>query len=468
MKTINRYVVIALVLSVGLFSACSKEDLDPTLAQNQNIEGGISTVADLQNVINGAYERMASPDYYGRDFIILGEVFSANCTSNGNSNRFVLEAQMDLLPPDAIAETLWQQAYQVIAQANIVISKAPDVTGDAAVINQVLGEALAMRALAHFNLLQFYGQQHVNGGGLSALGVPFVTTFRDDENLSPARNTVQEVRDFIYADLQEAESLMAENNNRGAAYISTYAVDAIQARVANYFGDWQISFDNANEVISSGAFSVASAQDFISNFVDDVDGAGNVIFEISNSPVDNPNIDGLYYLYGETNYGDIVVLPNLEGIYGTDDVRGLGGVITSEASGLRNTVKYSKPDYSSNIPVIRYEEMVLIKAEALFELGTNTTLGLTLLNSIPTNRDVPSANLYTALTKQNILLERRKEFAFEGMRFHDLARTGQDVSGVDAPANTHGLVTYGDTHFAMPIPAAEVGANGNVVQNAGY
>ena len=58
----------------------------------------------------------------GRDKIILGEVFADNSSSNANSNRFVAEARMDLLPQSAIAETLWSQAYGVIASANIIIA----------------------------------------------------------------------------------------------------------------------------------------------------------------------------------------------------------------------------------------------------------------------------------------------------------------------------------------------------------
>ncbi|NJW54884.1 RagB/SusD family nutrient uptake outer membrane protein, partial [Salinimicrobium sp. CDJ15-91] len=87
--------LLLMVLGFGVATSCSEEDLDPTLAQDKSIEASINTVNDLEAVLLGAYDRLTSSSYYGRDFIILGEVFSDNATSNANSNRFVLEARMD-------------------------------------------------------------------------------------------------------------------------------------------------------------------------------------------------------------------------------------------------------------------------------------------------------------------------------------------------------------------------------------
>ena len=176
-----------LAACLGLMS-CSDSDLEPTLQQDKSIETSVNTDGDLQALLIGALERMSSSAYYGRDKIILGEVFADNCSSNANSNRFVAEARMDLLPQSAIAETLWSQAYGVIASANIIIA-AEGIEGDEALISQIKGQAYALRALAHFDLVTYYGQQNVNGGSLSSLGVPYVVSFRDNDALFPARNT---------------------------------------------------------------------------------------------------------------------------------------------------------------------------------------------------------------------------------------------------------------------------------------
>lgn len=472
MKMKIKYLLL-LALSFGLLESCSEKDLDPTLAQDKSIETSINTVDDLQALLIGAYENLSSSETYGRDFIILGEVFSDNTASNANSNRFVTEAQMSLTAQSAIAETMWGRFYQAIASANIIIN-AEGIDGDEAMVNHIKGQALAIRALSHYNLVLFYGQQNVNGGGLSSLGVPYVTAFRDNDQLYPARNTVGEVRDMAYADLDMASTLMSESlNDSSKEFITTYAVSAIEARIANYFGDWQISLDAAKSVIDSGEYSIIGRDDFLTSFSQD--GGSNIIWEIAFTDTDNPNINGLANIYQDTNYGDVIALPNLADVYDEGDVRGVSEsdgtmapttvIGVDEAGTYRNNGKYpSLAPYKDNVPVIRYEEVVLIYAEALLETG-NASEALVWLNKVPANR---GAAIYEGATKSNILLERRKELAFEGFRFHDLARTQMDIPNVDPLLVTHGLVPYGSFNFALPIPSNEADVNANVVQNDGY
>jgi hypothetical protein len=303
--------------------------------------------------------------------------------------------------------------------------------------------------------------QNVNGGGLSALGVPYVDSLRDNDALFPTRNTVQEVRDLIYADLATAFNLMDANLNDSKEFITTYAVKALEARISNYFGDFDRSLAAAQVVINSQEFSVAGSSDFANTFA--IDQASNSVFEIAFTPTDNPGINGLANIYQQGSYGDVIALPNLANIYEDADVRGIGGIITEYADGtLRNTGKYpSTAPYEDNVSVVRYEEVVLLYAEALLETGGSAATALTFLNQIPSNRN---ATPYTVANKANILLERRKELAFEGFRFHDLARTGMDIPFPDTVLQLHGGPNYGDYNFALPIPSAEEDANANVVR----
>ena len=114
--------------------------------------------------------------------------------------------------------------------------------------------------------------------------------------------------------------------------------------------------------------------------------------------------------------------------------------------------------------MIRFEEVVLIYAEALLH---NSKAGdaLIQLNKIPANRN---AVQYTVANDTNILLERRKELAFEGFRFDDLARTGTSMPLVDPVRQTFGTVNFGDYNYAFPFPNTEIGANTNVKQNYKY
>lgn len=465
----RKIIIILTVAFTSIFISCTEDTLEPTLAQSKAVETSIRTAEDLQGILYGAYNRMTSVGYYGRELIIFGEVRSDNCFSNGNSGRFITVAAMTIGNNEAYASDPWTQIYAVIASANIIIG-AQDITGDQAVIDHIRGQAHAIRALAHFDLLRIYGQQHVTGGD-PTLGVPYITEYKGD-NLLPARNTVTEVKTNIYNDLQTALSLMSATlNDASKQQISTYAVNAIQARVAVYFKDWSIAKTACEAVISSGKYQIVSAAAFANSW--NIDGPVNSIFELAFSSTDNANINGLSYIYKGTSYGDIQVLDDLVNIFEPLDVRRNGmigfydedhdGTIEANENKLRNYGKWAALDYSNEVILFRYEEVILNYAEALFELSDASAL--TVLNQIPAARN---ATPYAAINKANILNERRKELCFEGFRFDDLARTGSNIPLVSPFQQTHGGPAYGNYKYAFPIPLVELNANSNMVQNFGY
>jgi len=138
--------------------------------------------------------------------------------------------------------------------------------------------------------------------------------------------------------------------------------------------------------------------------------------------------------------------------------------IGAETGLLRNLGKYPSADYSDNINLIRFEEVILNYAEALFEFG-QPDLALTQLNLLTAAR---GAQPWTEATKDNILTERRRELCFEGFRHDDLARNGMDIPLVSDLEQTHGGPTYGSFNYAFPIPEVEMNANSEMDQNEGY
>lgn len=456
-------------LTLSVISACNDEGLDPTLSQAKDLEASINTVNDLRTVLAGGYDRMTSVSYYGRDLIIFGEVRTDNCFSNANSNRFVSVGQMSMLPSDAYASDTWTRIYQAIGNANIVINKSSSqLSGDTGEINHIKGQALIMRALGHFDLLRVFGQQFVDGqGGMNALGVPYVTTFRDSNSLYPSRNTVQENYDNIINDLDNAISLMnASYDDPSKHYLTSLAAHAIKARVALYFKKYQIAENEAKIVVDSGKYTIANATNYAATFK--TDSTPNVIFSLDFNANDNLGNNSLASIYRGSAYGDIVALKNLYDAYDSGDIRKTSTFIAPNGSSTleyRNIGKYpTVATPADDVPVVRIEEVVLIYAEALLN-NAKAADALIQLNKIPANRN---ASPYTVATMDNILLERRKELAFEGFRFDDLARTGKSIPLVDPVRQKFGTVNYGSFKYAFPIPQSEVGANGNVKQNNGY
>ena len=204
MKNIYKYLLI--FTASALVVSCGESDLEPTLALDKDLDSGITSAADLGFVLNSAYDRMSVTGYYGRDQIIMGDVRTDNAYSNQNSGRFA-RSDMDYVPEGFGP---WTEIYRAIAITNIVINAdTSNLTGSAAQITHIQGQAHALRALLHFDLLQNYGQHFIDGqGGASSLGVPYVKTYKDPANLQPARGTVVSNIGDIAADLTSAIGMM--------------------------------------------------------------------------------------------------------------------------------------------------------------------------------------------------------------------------------------------------------------------
>jgi len=443
--------LIALLIAIN---ACTTSDLDPSTEQNKPVEGGITSDQNMYGILKGMYSRMTASGYYGRDYIINNEVRSDNCFSNGNSGRFTTQAGFKY---DANTGFFWDEAYATIASANIVIGVDPTtLTGDQDFIKHMQGQAYAIRALVHFDLVKQYGQEHVGG----TLGVPYVTQFKGDD-LTPSRNTVDEVKSMIMSDLQTAFSMMDESYDISKEFISKYAAKALEARVAAYFGDWATAKTASEAVISTGNYEIVPASGYVASFA--IDEPVNSIFELAFNATDNQGINGLAYIYRTTgggSYGDVQVIDEVANLYEEGDVR--ADILGWEGNMLRNIGKYPDNQGYNNVGVIRYEEIILIHAEALLETGGDA---VTEINKITSNR---GATAYTTVTKDDILNERRKEFIFEGHRFEDLTRFHKDIEKISLQQNFTETIPYGDPIMAWAIPQAEMDANSNMVQNQGY
>ena len=305
----------------------------------------------------------------------------------------------------------------------------------------------------------------VGGGDLNSLGIAYVKQFLDVKDMKPKRSSVGEVKTFIYEDLTKALSMMNSSLDGDKKAIRTVTVNAIKARVALYFGDWAIAKAASQEVLDNSGARVLLASEYADSFKGTLQ--ANSIFELVFSADDNRSNDSLFQIYNDTAYGDIVVLEDLVQQFSPLDVR--ANLITvADKSRLRNTGKFIKSDI--NVVLFRFEEMLLINAEASFKLDPTDVSALTNLNLVAVNR---GALPYVTVSVANILLERRKELCFEGFRFDDIARYKMDMPVVDEIKQTYddlgaAGITYGSYRYAFPIPLREMNANSNTVQNKGY
>ena len=302
MKKIN---ILYLLVFTGFisFTACGTDDLDPTLAQEKSVEGSIGSVDNLYGIIKGAYSILTGSGYYGRDYIVTNEVRTDNCFSNGNSGRFTTQASFNYNENTGF---IWDNAYAAIASANIIISTDIEaLSGDLAYGYHLQGQALAIRALCHYDLLVQYGQMHSGG----TIGIPLVLEFKGDD-LFPSRNSIEETKIQILADLDSAFNLMDDNYfDSSKEFFNKFAAKALEARVRLYFNDFSGAEAAAKAVIGSNQYSVIAAADFVGSF--NQNASSNSIFELAFNLADTRGGDSLGYMYktGDIgSYGDCQVL----------------------------------------------------------------------------------------------------------------------------------------------------------------
>ncbi len=461
MKKIFYTVFSLLVLGGGLVS-CSKDALDPSLSVDRDLNvKPIETESDLRAVLTGAYETMTHFTYYGREILMFDEVRTDNAYSVGYSNRFINVSQFAVTANHVYPADTWKQIYKVINSSNLAIGA--DVTkGDKEAIGHYKGQAYAIRALAHFDLVKLYGQQHVDQNA-DALGVPYITKFSELDTKSYVRLTVKENRALIYADIDKAISLMTDDTSEFTR-INKQSALGLKSRMALYFAaffpeDYAVAKDAAGKAMEMGG-SIISKSAFDASFGAESKQA-NSIFELAQSGVFNQGTNSMFYVFSYDGYGDVLVHPDVLDLFtNPDDVRGGEKMIAEDVDGdLRNIGKY--PKMSSNLKVMRFEELLLNYAEAAFILNNGDAQALDLINQLVAQR---GEEAYTVLTLDDIRTERRKELIFEGFRFDDMMRYKMEIP--KSPVTTK-VVPYGDTKLAFPIPQNEINVT-KIKQNKGY
>lgn len=143
-----------------------------------------------------------------------------------------------------------------------------------------------------------------------------------------------------------------------------------------------------------------------------------------------------------------------------------GSDVLSSAKGIRN-IKYY-PDVNTtdrnqgnDVPVFRYADVTLMKAEAILR-GANATNGQTALSLVNDLRLKRQAAPFTAVSLDDMLSERAREMNWEGWRRNDLIRFGKFEG-------KWGFKTNSDVNRRLfPIPSGERILNPGLTQNPGY
>jgi starch-binding outer membrane protein, SusD/RagB family len=455
-----------------MISSCKKSFLEREPYGGLPTGESIKTVDDMEIAVNGAYANLRSANLYGRTIPLFADLLADNVyISAVNSNRYLDFFQVNYTVNNGNAQGIWETAYNTILNTNNVINSSLQGTPE---IDQLRGEALALRALMYFELVKHFSKPYtVDANGL---GVPIIVTY--DPFKKPQRNTIAEVYTQIKKDLDDAIPLLTIQKTSG--YFTQSAAKALLARMHQFKGEWASALSVAEDVINNGGYALLGPNQFFSYWSSNTarnDGL-ETLFEVVFDLVGNAGNDALAYFYDQAGYGDALSARSFYNLYSATDIRRalIVPVAHPDRGNIRVVNKYpnsSQPD-KDEVKVIRLSEVYLIAAEAALQSG-DEALSLIYLNEIALRRDPNFAGYSSsgAALLDDILLERRKELAFEGHRYWDLARYNRDVVRVNIANNYPGVpLTIPADNFRriLPIPQAELDANPTIrtQQNPGY
>lgn len=479
MKTSNIFKLLLIAAATVAFYAC--DDLLQVEPQ-QSVSSEVATESStgILAVYNRGYRAQMFEAYWGLRMVMAGDVLADNAVSNPqNSGRWTGESTNNR----GTGVGGWGR-YSGINDLNTVIKYAPTVDGFTdAQRSRILGETLALRALAYHDLVKVYGyepNQIVDGWDRGVILRTEPTETVEAADLR-SRASVTAVYEQIEADLLQSIDLLSENDGDGPFYMNRAAAHALLARVYLYWERWDDAIEQATLAINQSPVGVAPASAVgLGMYAAEPNPESLFELKFTNSESLGVNV-ALSSALTPNVWLDVLPSDEFLATLEEDDVRNrlypitedhYEDVIGTQNEGLRFVGKYmaTVATHTDNVPVIRISEVYLTRAEAYAERGNagDDVLALADLNEIRTNRGLAALATPPADFVEEILLERRRELAFEGHRWQDLKRKGWDIVKPEATGPAPTLVYGENFQFLSQIPNSQLSINPNLEQNPGY
>lgn len=475
----NSKLVIGSFLMLSLMAtSCSKViDVKETDFIGGNI--ALQTLNNNEQGIIGAYAAMNVEMGILLNSVFADEVKVAEFYNAATVHEWQY-ASTDISIRDSY--TAFPLYYRIIDRVNRVLQALPNVTAlnatEEALKNKLKGEALFLRAFAHFELYRYYSNSAVASDlALAYIEVPSLE--------SQARITVAPYFAKLNADLATAKTLLPVTTI-DIYRASKNAATGLQARVALYTKDYANANTFSTEYIS--VLPLATAANFPLIWTD----ANNseVAFKLSRTSSIGIKIGSLFRgtSANATNIGTVTWKASDKIWDAYDQVNDVRFAAYFKDETLLKTAgrgtasrlikKYAGTAYATpgenvaDAKVFRTGEMYLIRAEAKAESGDLAGAAAD-LNALRAARIAGYASIIFASKDaliNAVMDERFKELPYEGHRFWDLKRRNLPVTrlAADAPNVAASSLPAGNFRFLLPIPNSEIQANSLMKQNPGY
>lgn len=430
-----------------------------------------SSQQGYKEALAGVYSSMVSDNTYAKNLTFGAVAVLGQEWTDYPSSTYDDMAEFDYTTTysKSLIEGIWKTNYNGIVNANNLLSHIDNsqklFSGNNYSI--IKGEALALRAFLHFDLLRCFGVSYAQSPDKPSIPYCTVMSYKVSPQLK-----VSEVCDKIIDDLKTAANLLQntdpiatgkeitelEDNgylmNR-QKHLNYYAVRGLMARIYMWMGNYTEAENAAKEVINSKVFSWATVDKLSKG--EDNSFATEQLFGLNDDLMSS--ISDNYFNPDMSSNSFSVDQQTLLNYYEqeTSDYRYLylfqSGV--GELADYRFSTKFTESSgddsyYTKKLPMIRLSEMYLILAECQYRKGEDA---LTTINDLRTARNIVSPlnavpeNFYDWLIK-----EYRREFLGEGQLFFLYKRLNmQSILGSDADMVAQKAYTF-------PLPISETDA----------
>lgn len=493
-NTIN----VAIVAMAILFTSCN-DWLDVTPSDEIRVDEQFSTQEGFQDMLRGVYIAMADRQLYG-EHLIYGDIEFLAQNHNTRANDADVGFSSFNFEDAAVitrVDQIWTGLYNTIANTNIILDNIDarrDVFSNESDYRLMKGEALALRAFLHFDVLRLFGERYTEETNENTQ-IPYV------ESTDLVRYP-HLPHDFVYQnilnDLSEAQALMGEVDPVRASYdgflfpeseriyhLNFDAVLALKSRVFMNRGtalDMDSAYHYSNRVLSERTWSYTSPVAFEGTEVN----SGGADPLLSTELIWALNVSNMETIFPET-FGDVQFGNGYTTSVDTDyngatriyDAGGVGVTdrrymnllgenedhVTSHAISLKfgdpedNELSNSELDFYDHdcVPMLRMSEMLLNKAEAILEEDRQETIYL--LEELRTQRISGYAGsdyigVFNPALREELVKEYRKELFLEGQTFFTYKRLG--YTQIPDGETATGVIDMSADNYQLPIPILEL------------
>lgn len=439
-------------------------DLEP--ASSVTIDKVYKTASDYNVAVIGCYAKLQSQvNFYTECCEYRSDNLSLGAPTAGTQDRYDIDHFTEK-PSNGILSSYWANFNNNVYRCNLLLDQIDGANFAENLKKQYKGEAMFIRALNYFNMYRIWGGVPATKHVVSAA-----------EALKVARYSDEQMFDLIAGDLKE----IVDNNYLPETYSSadmgratSGAAKALLGKVYLTFHKWTEAKDILSQLIGKYQLVSPIAQVF------DVDNKNNneIIFAVHfNKEIEG---EGHSYWYNLTNASDDTnQTSSLLNTFPTGDAR--KDLITYVQ--VEKNVRLMNKFYDTKSPtfktvgndqiLLRYADVLLMYAEALNEIqydASEGSLALKYLNAVRQRAGISNLTVKQLPTQEKfrkgILVERQREFPYEGQRWFDLVRMGFAKSIM-----AENGVEIKDYQLLFPIPQQEiekVGDKSILWQNPGY